>query len=218
MATPLTGVLGTARSMLGARLWALAAFFFPTLAIVQDQSVVLAMLLFVMETMLASLVLAMRVGLSRRAASGEPAVVWRLREAWRVLLFFVWPFSLVCAVMLGAVTIIEIDKGRLQGSLAEFGDRARWMALTLLVAATLDTVLAPVRSVHWLETGVAWQGSRTAVLFLAVLLGWPIILFTGSGQGFFWTFFVLRLLSDFGGLKRGERERIRAQMFGAPLT
>jgi hypothetical protein len=68
--------------------------------------------------------------------------------------------------------------------------------------------------VTWLETGVAWQGSRTAVLFLCVLLGWPLMLFTGTTQSFFWIFFALRLLSDFGSLKPGERERIRTTMFG----
>ncbi len=112
--------------------------------------------------------------------------------------------------------MIEADKGRLQGTWTDFADRARWMALMLCASAVIDSVLAPVRSVHWLEIGVSWQGSRTAVLCLAVLLGWPIILVMGTAQGFVWTFFVLRLLSDVGSLRQSERERIRATMFDRP--
>jgi len=44
------------------------------------------------------------------------------------------------------------------------------------------------------------------------------MLFTGTTQSFFWVFFGLRLLSDLGSLKPGERERIRAQMFGEPFN
>ncbi len=204
--------------MLGHRLWSLAAFAFPALALVQNQSVVLAMLLFVMETLLASVLLAARVWTARRALRDQPEAAHRLHEAWRMLLWFVGPFSLACALMLGGLAFIEADKGRLQGWATDMGDRARWMALVLCASAVLDSVVAPVRSVHWLETGVSWQGSRTAILLLAVLLGWPIILFMGTAQGFLWTFFALRLLSDLGSLRPGERERIRTTMFGERLT
>ena len=44
------------------------------------------------------------------------------------------------------------------------------------------------------------------------------MLFTGTTQAFFWIFFGLRLLSDFGSLRPAERERIRAQMFGEPYA
>ena len=63
---------------------------------------------------------------------------------------------------------------------------------------------------------MAWQGSRTAVMTLVLMLGWPVMLFSGTSQGFFWIFFALRLLSDLGGLRPGERERIRARMFDKP--
>ena len=55
-------------------------------------------------------------------------------------------------------------------------------------------------------------------MILAVVLGWPVMLFTGTTQSFFWTFFGLRLLSDLGSLRPTERERIRAQMFGPPYA
>lgn len=205
--------LGT-RSGAGHGLWAIVAFIFPTLAVVKDDSVALAMLLFLMETLLASSLLGVRVLMSRRAMAADDGARRRLQQVGNVLMIFVGPFSLACAVMLGVVVMIEVSKGRAVYDLAAFGDRARWMALMLLASAVLDSLLAPVRSVQWIETAVAWQGSRTAVMFLAVLLGWPVMLFTGTSQGFFWGFFGLRLLSDLGSLNPGERERIRTQMFG----
>ena len=41
-----------------------------------------------------------------------PEAQRRLREGIRLLLWFVLPFSLGCAVLLGAVTYIDVDKGR----------------------------------------------------------------------------------------------------------
>ncbi len=209
----LVGRLGAGRG-----LWAFTAFLFPTLAIVEDDSVALAMLLFVGETLLASALLGVRVMTSRRAHVADAPAAWRLHEAWRVLLFFVGPFSLACAVMLSAVTAIEASKGGLHLDLGAFLDRGKWMALMLVASVVIDTLIAPVRSVHWLETSVAWQGSRTAVMFLSVLVGWPFMLFFGTTQAFFWVFFALRLLADLGSLAPGERERIRAQMFGEPYA
>ena len=116
--------------------------------------------------------------------------------------------------MFGAVAFIEFAKGRLRLRFWSFGERASWMAGMLLASAVIDSLIAPVRSVQWIETGVAWQGSRTAVMTLCLMLGWPVMLFSGTSQGFFWIFFALRLLSDLGGLRPGERERIRANMFG----
>ena len=196
----------------------IVAFLFPTLAIVKDDSVTLAMLLFLAETLCASALLGARLLGSRRALAGDDGARRRLHDVGRMLLIFVTPFSLACAVMLSAVTLIEVDKGRSTFDVALFAQRVRWMVTMLLASAVLDSIIAPVRSVHWLETGVAWQGSRTAVMFLCVLLGWPVMLFTGTTQAFFWIFFALRLLSDFGSLKPGERERIRAQLFGEPYT
>lgn len=207
--------LGT-RIGAGHGLWAIVAFIFPTLAVVKDDSVALAMLLFLLETLLASSLLGVRVLASRRAMAGNDGARQRLATVGNTLMIFVGPFSLACAVMLGVVVMIEVSKGRAVYDLAAFGDRARWMAVMLLATAALDSLLAPVRSVQWIETAVAWQGSRTAVMLLAVLLGWPVMLFTGTSQGLFWAFFGLRLLSDLGSLTSGERERIRAQMFGEP--
>ena len=106
-----------------------------------------------------------------------------------MLQFFVAPFSLGCLVLFGAVAFIEFAKGRLPlDGLQLFGERASWMAGMLLASAVIDSLIAPVRSVHWIETAVAWQGSRTAVMTLVLMLGWPVMLFSGTSQGFFWIF------------------------------
>ena len=156
--------IGT-RFSAGHGLWSIVAFFFPAFAIVKDESVSLAMLLFLLETLLASALIAARVGVSRRAMRADAEAARRLLEALKVLLLFVLPFSLGCAVTLGVATFVEVDKGRATFDASVHIDRATWMAVALLASAVLDSVIAPVRSVTWLETGVAWQGSRTAVLF-----------------------------------------------------
>jgi hypothetical protein len=217
MAHPVLGSLAT-RFGAGHGLWSIVAFLFPMLAVVKDDSVAMAMLLFLLETLMASAVLVVRLSASRRAARDDHEARRRLGEAIRMVQFFVLPFSLGCAVLLGAVTFIEVEKGRAAFDAASHLDRAKWMTLSLFASAGLDSIIAPIRSVTWLETGVSWQGSRTAVMILVVLLGWPVMLFTGTTQSFFWTFFGLRLLSDLGSLRPAERERIRAQMFGEPFN
>lgn len=199
----------------GHGLWAVGAFLFPTLAIVSDDSVAVAMLLFLLETLLASAILFARLGVSGRSL--DAGARHRLADARQVLQFFVTPFSLGCAILMGAVVAIEVSKGRLAADgLRSLGDRASWMASALLASAVLDSVLAPVRSVQWLETSVAWQGSRTAVMMLVVMMGWPVMLVTGTSQAFFWIFFALRLMSDVEGMRRSGRECIREKLFGEP--
>jgi hypothetical protein len=212
IATAMLGRLGAGRGA-----WSIAAFLFPTLALVEDGRVAIAMLLFVMETLLASALLGARIFVASRASHVEPDAQARLREIRRLLLILVLPFSLVCGVMLGAVTLIEhANTGRFEGQAATFVSRASWMAGVLLASAVLDAVVAPVRSVPWLEATAAWQWSRTAVLFLTMLIGWPVMLFSGTSQAFAWIFFAFRLLTDVATLMPGERERIRGVVFGGP--
>ena len=217
MAGALVSLLGRVGAGRGA--WAVVSFLFPAFAIVEDGRVAVAMLLFVMETLLASTLLGVRLGGATRHAQDEPEVQTRLREVRRLLLILVVPFSLVCGVMLGVVTLIEhANTGRFEGALETFTSRATWMAGALLASAVLDAVVAPVRTVHWLETTAAWQWSRTAVLFLTMLIGWPVMLFTGTSQAFAWIFFAFRLLTDIGSMRPGERERIRGVVFDGPTT
>ena len=122
--------------------WALVAFFFPTLAIVKDDSVILAMLLFVLETLLAATVLCVRAVAASRIGGFDDPARRRAEEARRVLQFFVAPFSLGCLVMFGAVAFIEFAKGRLPlDGLQLFGERARWMAGMLLASAVIDSLI-----------------------------------------------------------------------------
>lgn len=206
------------RANAGHGVWAVIAFLFPVVATVHDDSVILAILLFVLETLLASAVLLVRT-LGRRGGSDDDHGRRRLHEARRVLQLFVAPFSLGCIFMFATVALIEYSKGRLPvEGVGLLRERASWMAGMLLASALLDTLIAPVRSVQWLETAIAWQSSRTAVMTVVLMLGWPVMLFTGSSHGFFWVFFTLRLLSDAGSLRGSERERIRERMFGSPYV
>jgi hypothetical protein len=201
----------------GRAAWAAIAFLFPTLAIVQDGNVAIAMLLFIIETLLATALLGGRLAIATRAGAGDGDARARLGEVRKLLLILVLPFSVACGVMLAAVTGIEhANTGRFAGAATGLATRASWMAAALLASAILDTVIAPVRSVQWLETSAAWLWSRTAVMFLTMLIGWPVMLFTGTSQAFAWIFFVFRLLTDLGTLRPGERERIRAVAFGGP--
>lgn len=177
------------------------------------------MLLFVLETLLASALLWGRLLIASRASDGDHQTLARIREVRRLLLMLVLPFSLASGLMLGLVTLGEhVNTGRFEGAMATFTSRATWMAGALLASAVLDALVAPVRSVQWLEATGAWQWSRTAVLCLTMLLGWPVMLFTGTTQAFAWIFFAFRLLTDVGTLNAAERERIRAVVFDTPGT
>lgn len=202
----------------GQGVWAIAAFFFPAVAVIKDDSVAVAMLLFLLETLLASLILAARVAGATRSTT-DLRTRQRLVEVRRVLQFFVAPFGLGTAALLGAVTAIEAAKGTLPpGSLDTLRDRATWMTVWLVAGAGLDVLMAPVRTVPWLEGAVSWQASRTAVMAFALMIGWPIMLAMGSTQAYAWVFFALRLLSDIGSLTPRERERIRERTFGQPFV
>ncbi len=102
--------LGT-RFGAGHGLWSIVAFLFPMLAVVKDDSVGMAMLLFLLETLMASALLVVRLSASRRAARDDHEARRRLGEAIRMVQFFVLPFSLGCAMLLGVVTFIEVAEG-----------------------------------------------------------------------------------------------------------
>ena len=124
------------------------------------------------------------------------------------------PFSLVPGVLLLGYAAIDAQQGRLSVDVDGYAERARWMALVLLGGAVLDSLLAPVRSVTWLESAAAWQASRTSVIVIAFLIGTPIMLWSGNSQGYFWAWFGLRLFSDVNALRPAERERLRLHFLG----
>ena len=76
---------------------------------------------------------------------------------------------------------------------------------------------------HWQSLGARFGAGHgawalVAFLFPTLAIVKDDMLFSGASQGFFWIFFALRLLSDLGGLRPGERERIRARIFDKPAS
>ncbi|BCS34578.1 hypothetical protein TBR22_A38060 [Luteitalea sp. TBR-22] len=212
MAGPLGSLL--ARFGAGRGLWSIVAFVFPSAALVQGEHYGIAVLLFVAETAIALALLGVRLAIAWRASAAEPEVRARLKRTRRsvpgallmILVGLVWGVGFA-GVALG----LSPPDDLLDTMMA----RARPMVGGLLLAAILDTVVAPVRSPAWLETGIAWQASRASVVIVSILIGLPIAYFFG-GQGMLWSFLGLRLFADLGGMKPGERERIRATMFDGP--
>ena len=198
----------------GSGVWTSASFLFPALSVWHDASVALAMVLFVLETLLASALLGVRIAFARRAAPREDDASRRLAKAARLLVQLVLPFSLVPGVLLLGYASIDAQHGRLDIGLDGYVERARWMGLVLLGGAVLDSLLAPVRSVTWLESAAAWQASRTSVIVIAFLIGTPIMLWSGNSQGYFWSWFGLRAFSDLNALRPSERERLRLHFLG----
>ena len=197
----------------GAGVWTSASFLFPALSVWHDASVALAMVLFVLETLLASTLLGVRIALARRGVHDHDAA-GRLRKVARLLLQLVLPFSLVPGVLLLGYASIDAQQGRLSVDVDGYAERARWMGTVLLGGAVLDSLLAPVRSVTWIESAAAWQASRTSVIVIAFLIGTPIMLWSGNSQGYFWAWFGLRLFSDVNALRPSERERLRLHFLG----
>ena len=156
----------------------------------------------------------MRVLLARRVAADTPETRSRLDKALRLLLQMVLPFSLVPGVLLLGYAAIDGQQGRLDIGFDDYLERARWMAIMLFGGALLDTVMAPVRSVDWLESAAAWQGSRTSVLVIGFLVGTPLMLWFGNSQAYLWPWMALRLFADLNGLRPSERERLRLHLLG----
>jgi hypothetical protein len=202
------------RAIAGRGVWVGTSFAFPALALFKDDSVALAMVLFILETLLGSAILAVRLRLARRAST-EPEASARVGKALRLLGEFVLPFSVVPCFLLIAFTAIDAQRVDVWAWYATYASRAQGMALLLVAGAVLDTLIAPVRTVMWLETAAAWQASRTSVLVLAFMLGVPVMILKNTTQGFFWAYFGLRLFSDINGLRPDERERLRVHFLGA---
>ena len=167
---------GRVGAQAGAGLWVGASFLFPALSVWRDDSVALGMVLFVLETVLASVLLVARITLARRAVPADLEASARLHKALRLIMEMALPFSLVPGVLLLGFAILDAQDGRVALDVAGHVARAGWMALMLVASAALDSVLAPVRTVAWLESAAAWQASRTSVLVIAFLLGTPFML------------------------------------------
>jgi hypothetical protein len=205
-----------ARSFAGRGVWGIAAFLFPSLAAVEQDGAAAAVLLYLTETVVALAILWLRLQVAWRASGDDAASRARLARTRQgvvgvllmILICLVWGLGLA-----GYLTVLSEPRV----VWATFVDRAGPMVAMLLLAAVLDTVVAPVRTPAWLETGFAWQASRSSVVVVSMLIGVPLAFWFGA-PALVWSFLGLRLIADLGGLKRSERERIRANMFDGPAT
>ncbi|WP_396624004.1 hypothetical protein [Luteitalea sp.] len=198
----------------GHGLWSIVAFVFPSAALVQQEHYGVAVLLFLAETVLALALLGVRLVVAWRASADEPDVRARLVRTRRSIPGAL-AMILVCLAWGIGFAGLALRLSPPDDLLATLAARGRPMASGLLLAAILDTIIAPVRSPVWLETGIAWQASRASVVLVSILIGLPLTYFFGI-QGMLWSFLGLRLFADLGGMARGERERIRSTMFDGP--
>lgn len=199
------------RSLAGRGLWGLVAFVFPSLAAVEQDGAAAAVLLYLTETVVALAILLLRLQVAWRASGDDEPTRARLSRTRQgvggvllmILVCLVWGLGLV-----GYLTVMS----EARAVWATFIERSGPMIAMLLLAALLDTIVAPVRTPAWLETGFAWQASRSSIVVVSMLVGGPLAFWFGA-PALVWSFLALRLLADLGGLRRSERERIRAQMF-----
>ncbi|HTV03077.1 MAG TPA: hypothetical protein VMF13_21190 [Luteitalea sp.] len=203
------------RTQAGRWVWSIAAFLFPSLAVVEHAGAASAVLLYLVETAVALGILSLRLQIAWRASRDEPEARQRLLRTRRgmtgvrtmVVVGLAWGLGLV------GVLIVTADQSTTVASLTQ---RIGPMVGTLLLAAILDTVMAPVRTPAWLETGLAWQASRASIVVVSMLIGGPLAFVFGP-SALVWSFLGMRLFADLGGFRASERERIRANMFDAPV-
>jgi hypothetical protein len=207
--------LGTwARSVAGQAVWSGASLLVPAFAILRDGSVALAVALYGIETVVGAAVLATRIRGTRRSLSPGAEDATRLAAA-RSLLATTMFFSLVLsALLLVFFYAYDLEPGGLRAVTASVGSRASWLVAAVLAGACLDALLAPVRSVAWLESAAAWQARRLAAPALAYLPGVALTAWQGTSQGFLWPWFLLRLWVDFAGLFPHQREVARREFLG----
>ncbi len=198
----------------GHGLWSIVAFAFPSAALAQEEHYGVAVLLFVAETLFALALLGMRLGIAWRASGADAALRERLRRTRRNIpgVLVMIAVGLVWGLAIAGLSLALRPPDDLLPTVIA---RAQPMMAGLLLAAVLDTLIAPVRSPAWLETGIAWQASRSSVLLVSILVGLPLAWYFGV-QGLVWSFLGLRLIADLGGMRRGERERIRSLTFDGP--
>ncbi len=173
------------------------------------------MVLYVVETLLGSSILTVRIAL--RPARGCEART-RMRGSarpLRLLFQMVLPFSLVPGVLLLGYAAIDVQQGRLVADVDGYLERARWMAIMLLGGAVLDSLLAPVRTVDMARVrgGVAGEphvGARDRASWSARRsCSGAATRRPTSGPGS-----ALRLFSDVNALRPSERERLRLHFLG----
>lgn len=195
----------------------------PALAVLHDQQVAQAIVLYTLETVLGAALLHARIGSALRPLAWDDATAVSLRRARQATATAAFVSLILGFLVLAFFVAFDVrpanlfDPGTWQGaSLDGFWPRLGWMASGLGLAAVLDTWFAPVRSAEWLETSAAWQLRRVAAPAFAYLPGAALTAWLGSSAGFVWPWLLVRAAIDLTALRPGERARVRREVFERP--
>ncbi len=203
-----------ARGVAGGAVWSGTALVVPAIAVIRDHQVALAIVLFAMETVLASAILRFRIARALHGMPFDTEASARLRAA-RGAAGTAAAFSLGSGgLVLVFFLAYDLQAAQLPAVAAALVPWITWMVAGLLAGAILDSFLAPVGSVAWLETSAAWQFRRIAAPAFAYLPGALLTAWMGTSQGFLWPWFVVRAFTDITALSPGAREQTRSVVFG----
>ncbi len=189
------------RGSLGRWLWSGLSIFFPCLAVLEGEPYAVALLLYVIDASAALALLYVRLEVASRQARSDPKALERLRLTRQAMeLAF---GTMVLAVAWGGVVLLFAQTG----TMAVVMERARPMLTGLLLAAVLDTLIAPVRSPEWLEAGLWWQATRGGVVVVSVPLIIPLALILRD-YVLVGSFVLCRLVGEVRALIPGQRRRL----------
>jgi hypothetical protein len=211
-------IVSALRTQLGSLVRSAAAVLFPSIAVLEDDAPEIAILLYLLETVLWSALLFGRsvVNLFVLQRAGGSAGASRQISQLRLARELTWVTLLIGAVLLPllGMGLFAVRGGSWEQQWHMLVERARWLSLLVLASAVLDTLIAPVRSQLWLQTAVAQQMTRLFVLHPVVMFGFVLYNLTGSTAGIIAIFFTVRILVDISGWRRANRQARRARWFG----
>jgi hypothetical protein len=198
-----------------------AAILFPSFVVLNDHYPELAILLYLAETGMSSMVLLARTLASlhttRRALAAGVAGV-RDRHVSQLLKareLTTWTVVVAVAVLpLLTMGVLATREGEWGPRLDLLADRTKWMALVVLASAVLDSLIAPVRSMTWLQSSVGAQLTRLIVLHPTVMVGFALYSVTKSTLGLVGIFVTLRLILDLWHWRTASRVYVRRRSFG----
>ena len=199
----------------------LAAVCLPSLAVLDDRSPELGIVLFVVESLLASLLLLPRAVAATWAAARADARASSATTEWRLRQAGVVRERIGLVIGLGLVFLPFLWLAARLAWAAEprgLGDtlvpRATWLVAMLAAGTVLDLVLGRRSDIAALQSAVAWQLARVAGLHPVVLFGFLLLPMVGSTEGLVWLFVALRLGLDLASLRPGTAESLRHATFG----
>lgn len=214
-----TALTAWGRSVAGQAVWSACALAVPALAVLHERHVAQAIALYTMETVLAVVLLRLRLARALRGRDWEDPDATRLRTARRVagdaaglslpLAFLVLVFYVFYDVRPPDLFDLESwPPGHFDGLL----ERMQWMVGGLLAGAVLEAWLAPPSTVTALESKAVWLFRRVAAPAFAYLPGVALTAWMGTTAGFLWPWFILRALTDLTALLPGAQQQARAEV------